>query len=139
MASIQEIVADTSHRMEQVANVLGEQTQATSELSQGVISIAEGSRAAAARANEVIEAVRASEALIDEKFAHLDGREIPDYVLHRAKSDHFLWKKRLSEMLVGLNNLTESELADHHSCRLGKWYGAVEDGTMREHPGLCRP
>jgi methyl-accepting chemotaxis protein len=60
--------------------------------------------------------------------------EIPNYILHRAKSDHFLWKKNLSEMLVGLNNLTESELVDHHSCRLGKWYDTVSDQSIKQHP-----
>ena len=37
-------------------------------------------------------------------------------------------------MLVGLNNLTADELADHHSCRLGKWYGSVRDQAVKIHP-----
>lgn len=138
IASVEEVVVVTSSRMDEIAGVLSEQTQATQELATGVSKIATGSREAATRANEVIEAVRQSEKLVDRGFAALDGREIHDYVLHRAKSDHFLWKKRLSEMLVGLTNLTADELADHHSCRLGKWYGAVADEDIKRHPAFAK-
>ena len=134
ISSVNEIVGNTSQRMEEIATVLGEQSTATKELSQGVAKIAQGSTMAAGRANEVIEAVRKSEELVDRKFGELDAREINDYVLHRAKSDHNLWKKGLSEMLVGLNNLTEDELADHHSCRLGKWYSSIADTAIKGHP-----
>jgi methyl-accepting chemotaxis protein len=136
ITSANEIVARTAQRMDEIAHVLGEQSEATRELASGVSKIAEGSKVAAGRADAVIDAVRRSEELIEERFATLDGRDIDDYVLYRAKSDHFLWKKRLSEMLVGLNNLTEDELADHHSCRLGKWYGDVADAAVKGHPAF---
>ncbi|MCB1507873.1 MAG: CZB domain-containing protein [Hyphomicrobiaceae bacterium] len=137
MSEVNEIAQRTCGRMEAVAGTLGEQSQATRELAEGVARVAQSGRKASEHANDVIANVRQSETLIDKEFARLDGREIHDYVLHRAKSDHFLWKKRLSEMLVGLNNLTEAELADHHSCRLGKWYGKVSDPTIRNHPAFA--
>ena len=133
IASINDQVALAAGRMAEIASTLQEQSQATGELSRNVSNIAEGCRTAAGRADQVIDTVKQSEALIEQRFGGLEGREIPDYVLFRAKSDHLLWKKRLSEMLVGLNNLTESELADHHSCRLGKWYGGVDDASIRGH------
>ena len=137
ISSVNEIVGNTSKRMEEIASVLGEQSTATKELSQGVGMIAQGSNKASRRANEVIEAVRKSEGLVERKFKELDGREIRDYVLHRAKSDHNLWKKNLSEMLVGLNKLTEDELSDHHSCRLGKWYTSIADEAIKGHPAYA--
>jgi methyl-accepting chemotaxis protein len=33
-----------------------------------------------------------------------------------------LWKKRLTEMLLGRTQMRASEVTDHHSCRFGKWY-----------------
>ena len=33
-----------------------------------------------------------------------------------------IWKKRLAALLSGLSELSEHELADHHSCRLGEWW-----------------
>ncbi len=134
ISSVNEIVGRTAGGIEEIASVLNEQSTATKELAQGVDLIAQGRSQAAQRTDIVIETVQKSEQLIERKFAELDGREIDNYVLYRGKSDHCLWKKRLSEMLVGLNNLTSDELADHHSCRLGKWYGAVNDATVKNHP-----
>ncbi|MDC7684487.1 CZB domain-containing protein [Asticcacaulis sp. BYS171W] len=54
--------------------------------------------------------------------------------MHRAKSDHTLWKKRLAGMMAGLEGLRVDELVDHHSCRLGKWYDHVADPVLRNHP-----
>ena len=137
ISGVNDIVQRNFEHMTGVADMLGEQSNATKELAEGLHSVANGSKKAAERANQVIATVRDSEALIEKRFEMLDSRTIHDYVLYRAKSDHFLWKKRLSEMLVGFNNLTESELADHHSCRLGKWYNNVSDETIRRHPAFA--
>ncbi len=122
---------NTSQNISDIADVLNQQTLATKELSEGLSQIAQVSEKAANCANDVISAIAMSQTIINQQFETLDKLEIPNYVLHRAKSDHFLWKKNLSEMLVGLNNLTEDELADHHSCRLGKWYDAVSDQAIK--------
>lgn len=124
----------TAQNMSEIADVLNQQSVATKELSHGLSQIAQVSEKAANRANDVISAVTKSQTIINKQFETLDKLEIPNYVLHRAKSDHFLWKKNLSEMLVGLNNLTEDELADHHSCRLGKWYDAASDQSVKLNP-----
>lgn len=127
------IIGGTSERMDAIAGVLSEQSGATSELSQGVAQIATGSKAAAMQADEVIETLKKSEKSVERQFAQLEKREIKNAVLHRAKSDHFLWKKHLSQMLVGLKDLKSDQLADHHSCRLGKWYYALSDKSILQH------
>ena len=131
-----ELASGTSQNMSEIEHVLKEQSKATSEISEGVSQIAHVCENAASYGDDVIAAVVKSEENINTQFAHLEKIEIPNYVLHRAKSDHFLWKKNLSEMLVGLNNLTENELSDHHSCRLGKWYDTVSDASISQHPSF---
>lgn len=122
---------------EGVEAALKEQTAAIRALTEGAQRISGQSRSCADRTDLMIEAIGDSERHIERRFAELDKREIADYVLHRAKSDHFLWKKKLSEMLVGRNSLTEGELADHHSCRLGKWYDGVKDPALRKHSAFA--
>lgn len=39
-----------------------------------------------------------------------------------AKLDHMVWRRRLAAMLLGRESLNPSELSDHTSCRLGRWY-----------------
>ncbi len=94
---------------------VSEQTQATKEISKGLAIV--GTIAARTKNNvaQTIEAVGQSESLVNEQFLNLEKPAIRNYVQHRAKSDHFLWKKTLAEMLVGLNSLKEEELADPHS------------------------
>jgi methyl-accepting chemotaxis protein len=45
-----------------------------------------------------------------------------------------IWRKRLADMLVGRESLNPAELADHTSCRLGKWCGSLSDPTILNHP-----
>jgi len=124
---ISEDVSDVSTRMEEISLMLSEQTKAVGEIGSGISNVADLSSNNRDRTEKTIESVGATESLIEEQFAKLEKIDIPDYVLYRAKSDHFIWKKKLAEMFVGLNNLQESELADHHQCRLGKWYDQISD------------
>lgn len=128
--SVRNDVTESTAHMGEIAGVINEQTKAVSELSGGVQKVAEHADKASEFANAVIEVVAKSGQAIDKMFAELERRGAPNYVLHRAKSDHCLWKKRLSEMLVGLNSLTVAELSDHHSCRLGKWYAGARSGPL---------
>ena len=109
-------------RMGEVASILGQQTQATNEISASVGAIAE----AAARNRERIEAIVEASERLEEHVKHeltaLGRFEFPEKILHLAKADHVLWKKRLVAMATGRSELRPEELADHRSCRLGKWY-----------------
>ncbi len=44
------------------------------------------------------------------------------HILELAKTDHLLWKSRVDYMLKGLTTLDPDKVADHHICRLGRWY-----------------
>jgi methyl-accepting chemotaxis protein len=120
----------------EIARLMKEQQAATHELSGGVSGVAHSARSARERAEQVIDSVAGAEALVGEAFAALDSRNIRNYVLYRAKSDHFLWKKHLSEMLVGRREVNEDKLVDHYGCRLGKWYDQVEDAALRQRPAF---
>ena len=112
----------------EIARAIAEQSSATAELAQGVMRIASDARQARERTEAVVAAAAGSEAVIGRSLQELGKRSVPDFVLHCAKSDHLIWKKRLAGMLVGVARLKESELSDHKACRLGKWYeGARAD------------
>ncbi len=112
---------------------LAEQTEATQAAARSMTMIK--SRASRAReyCEAAVEAVSGAEAAVQAQFQDLAKQEIPDAVLYLAKSDHMLWKKRLAQMLVGKTGLTESEVTDHHSCRLGKWYYGDGSTAYRTH------
>ncbi len=124
-------------RIGDLIRIVGEQSAATSELARTSTQIADQVRKTAAQADKAITACKSSEKLIDEQFVKLDERKPRDYVLHRAKSDHMLWKKRLNEMLAGITSLAPAELNDHRSCRLGKFYHGLVDPEIKRHPAFA--
>ncbi len=133
---ISQMVNDVSlngERMNEIALVLTQQSEAVQEVSAGAQAIAEHSSLAAELSRDVIDSVGCSERIIAEQFADLETRSIPNYILYRAKADHLLWKKRLAEMMVGFQSLSSEELSDHHQCHLGEWYDRVDDVRITGH------
>jgi len=43
-------------------------------------------------------------------------------LLQLSKADHILWKWRIYNMFLGLENVEPSDVSSHRDCRLGKWY-----------------
>jgi methyl-accepting chemotaxis protein len=123
-------------RIGDLIRIVDEQGAATEELARTATQIAEQVRKTTGHANVAIDACAASEKLIGDQFAALEGRDVRDYVLHRAKSDHMLWKKRLNEMLAGISHLSPAELSDHRSCRLGKWQHGLVDPRIKSDPAF---
>ena len=42
--------------------------------------------------------------------------------IETAKVDHLVYKMEIYKVLMGLSEKKEADFADHHQCRLGKWY-----------------
>jgi len=135
---ISEHASNVSTRMKEVASMLSEQTEAVQEIGSGIAYVAELSNRNKDRTERTIKSVSVTETLIEEQLTKLEQIDIDSYVLYRAKSDHYIWKKKLAEMFVGLNNLKEDELADHHQCRLGKWYDQIDDPWFTGNPDFKR-
>ncbi|MBI5162584.1 MAG: CZB domain-containing protein [Magnetospirillum sp.] len=129
-------IHDVNANLSTHASSLQEQSAATEEVSRSVAVINEKTERGRINAERAVEAVHAAEQVITAQFNDLAKLDIPDAVLYLAKSDHMLWKKRLAAMLVGKTGLTEAEVTDHRSCRLGKWY--YGDGGTRygSHPAF---
>ena len=43
-------------------------------------------------------------------------------LLQLSKADHILWKWRVYNMFLGLEEIDPSTVTSHHDCRLGQWY-----------------
>jgi len=130
-------VHGVSVKMAEIAGILGQQTAASAEVSEGVCAIAGLAASNVAAISDVVgEMDQASKAVI----ATLNGMaalDIPDFTLNVAKSDHMLWRKRLADMVVGREVLNPDELADHTKCRLGKWCATLQDDSILTHPAFA--
>lgn len=74
------------------------------------------------QAHSAVDTIEQMNAVIGDQLRTLEQFHIPHKAVLVAKSDHMLWKKRLTELLLGRTQMRSSEVTDHHSCRFGKWY-----------------
>jgi methyl-accepting chemotaxis protein len=119
-------------KMAEIAAILTQQTAAANEVSKGTTSIAEITAKNGQEIITVFKGLDRASAVLNSQigsFADLGSRAI----IEISKNDHVNFKKNVVGALTGVNELTADKLPDHHSCRLGMWYDAVTDETMRRH------
>ncbi len=122
ITSIDTSIASVESHMQEIANTLSEQSVATNEIATGVSSVSALSRDNLDQVNATAKSIDDSVARIEQEMSAYADLDLPGKVIHLAKADHTIWKKRLIDMVLGKESLNPDELADHHSCRLGKWY-----------------
>jgi len=127
-------IENVTAKMHDIAAILGQQNEASAEISQGIATIAQMSAENGHSINSILDVMDEADKLIVSAVTELGQLEIKDFTVHVAKSDHMIWRKRLAQMVAGRESLNPKELADHHSCRLGKWYDALKDPEITGHP-----
>ena len=127
MATIVENTGSASQEMEVIRGVLADQQEASNEVTQSAAVIAEMSRRSLEQIDRLAEASSTTEAkVVADCNEHME-LDIPDKVIRVAKVDHMVWRRKLATMAIGREALNADELADNHSCRLGKWYDAADE------------
>ncbi|MFS0577434.1 globin-coupled sensor protein [Sporosarcina sp. 179-K 3D1 HS] len=67
--------------------------------------------------------------IIDENNVHLSSNAL----LQLSKADHILWKWKIYNMFLGLEDVQPESVTSHTECRLGKWYVADYTKTRFGH------
>jgi methyl-accepting chemotaxis protein len=129
-------IKDVTALMQDIANHLVQQRSAAGEIAHSLEAIAQTSSKDSEAISALLDVSEKGGVQLTEMLNDLAALEIRNKVAHLAKSDHMVWRRRLAEMLVGRAKLNPNELADHHSCRLGKWYDAVTDDRFKNHPAF---
>ena len=135
--TVENMVA-VSQRVNETAASVTEQSAAMNEISEAVHRISAMTARGRQNAEKAIESVSKAEVIVQKNMAELDKQNIANAVLYKAQSDHFIWKKRLADILVGTTDETAADLIDHHHCRLGVWYAKVQDPEIRDNPAFRR-
>ncbi|HYD29459.1 MAG TPA: methyl-accepting chemotaxis protein [Azospirillaceae bacterium] len=58
-------------------------------------------------------------------------------LIEGTKIDHATFRQTVYDTLDGRGNKEADQLADHHGCRLGKWYDGLKDGSIRSLPNFA--
>lgn len=122
-----------------INDALAQQRGAADQIATGVDALASNTSKSSSTIdalNRILDAVGVAKAVSVRQLDAFAKIEVPKKVIKLAQADHVLWKLRLINMLIGREEIEASELADHHSCRLGKWYDAVSDAGLQNHPAF---
>ncbi len=133
MDSISEKIERVDANAAQISAALEEQGQASSMVATGITDIATNTARCVADIEQIVDAMDTFEQSVSEQISKLADIDVPGKVLRLAQSDHVIWKKRLANMIVGREGLNPSELANHNTCRLGKWYNRVSDPACKNN------
>ncbi len=115
----------------QITDALRQQRAAANDVAEGVAGAATSSSRATDALEHIVDAMDMAQKVTTSQIGRISNYNLPGKVIRLAQSDHVIWKKRLANMVIGKEGLNPAELADHKSCRLGKWYYQVDDPYLR--------
>ncbi|MDY0030181.1 MAG: methyl-accepting chemotaxis protein [Pseudobdellovibrionaceae bacterium] len=122
ITNIQENAERVSEQMREIMSIVRDQDAAVSEISSNVSEIATTTQESLDLVGHTLDSMDSSETDLVAAIAKFPDFELDHTTVNLAKSDHVIWKKKLSSMAAGRLHLDPGQLADHKSCRLGKWY-----------------
>ena len=136
MRTMNDEIGQITGMMETVSSAISEQTLAAGEMAGGISAIATLAAHNVSQVNELADSMGQANGRLTGLLDGLTTPHIPNSTILRAKSDHVIWKKNLADMMIGRTSLDPNALADHHGCRLGKWYDKIEDPALKNHPAF---
>ncbi len=136
MQTVSHEIRDVTTLMQEIADHLGQQRVAAQEISDHLEAAASRSDDDSKAINTVIDISNKASGQLGEMLNEINQVQMKNAVVLLAKSDHMIWRRRLAEMLAEKTQVNPDELANHHHCRLGKWYDGVTDQTLRNHPAF---
>ncbi|MBB5148833.1 MULTISPECIES: globin-coupled sensor protein [Ureibacillus] len=128
--SIKHDVASTASITEEQAAAVDEITKRMSEMA----NLQEQIHSLGKQTSESIfalskEMMRFRNDIINNNPVHLSSTAL----LQLSKTDHLLWKWRVYNMILGVEELSPEEVSSHQDCRLGKWYYANDTQAKFKH------
>ena len=121
-----------AREMGDIAAILSQQESASQEVAAGIHAIAGMTGHTASQIEVLLGTMGTSDDMIGAGLETLVKRDVRGKVVQIAKADHIRFKKKIYEALIGRTKLEPGQVADHHGCRLGKWYEGVTDERIRQ-------
>lgn len=125
-------VRGVTARMGEISTILSQQSEAVSEVARGAQSIVDTAQMNDAEIEAVLDSMEKTNTTLNTEiggFIDMGERAL----VQIAKNDHIQFKKRISNAVMGRQKQTVEETPNHHQCRLGKWYDAVNNPALKSH------
>ena len=141
----EDAVSKARDEIMQIATAVEQQSSATEEISSTIEDSSRISTEISREARDVLMEIDSMTGIIDElraSFVGINTTGGKKMILNLAKGDHRLWVNRVAAHINAKAKLDAAKLADHTSCRLGKWYygdGMKACGTSGRFKALESP
>ena len=135
-------VDEVCQKMVQIAAIVQQQGAATAELSRNMSGTAEMTDNALGAIDVLAKSVNTVSDTIQPLLQELGRNPDDRQLVQLARSDHASFKKRVVDTLAGNGSARDTDLADHHSCRFGKWYDKLTDERITAstaYKGIAEP
>lgn len=140
MMAISDSISIVANRTSALSDILGQQTEATHEINQGIDRIVNqvnySDKLTSAILSDVSQtANEANKMILEDLTASYESNKSPFFMIEIAKVDHIVFCKRVTDIVAGTLPLPKELLADHHNCRFGKWYDTQNNPALLNKPG----
>ena len=123
---LSDVIANADH----IAVALEQQKEASQSVASGIGTVAMSSSNSLEQLENLVDCMDDAQAGINSRLLYLGKANFPNKIVKLAQSDHVIWKRRLANMIIGREGLKADELANHHNCRLGKWYDGLRNTAI---------
>lgn len=134
MGMIADKVATVAGHMDSIAGVLAQQKVASQEIAANVDAGAVLARDNEALLQRMAEDLQTSNDRFSDSAKSWFKGSSPQALCEMAKIDHVLFKKRVVDTLMDRTRWPSGDVPDHHGCRLGKWYDAMNIPGIKDLP-----
>ncbi|MBL4941846.1 MAG: CZB domain-containing protein [Colwellia sp.] len=104
---ISNLIEQVNQQMEQVIEGIHEVGEKSSEISESTATI---------------ETTAENIVTVSKNMFSVIANSTEDAFLQTVKMDHVVWKSEVYRVIFGMSDRSTEDFADHHNCRLGKWY-----------------
>jgi len=129
-------IGQVTDRMQEIASILTQQSQAAGEIAQGTNAMADLSKGNKDELDQALQAMDTATGTLNEQVSSVSKTGGAMVLVEVAKNDHVVFKKRVVDSVMGRTPWREIDIPDHKGCRLGKWSSGVTDPSIRNHPAF---
>ncbi len=107
-------------------------------MTSNITAIAQMSREVIHKVEGVTEGLQKASQHVSEGLTESSKVLDTDMLVLIAKADHASFKKRIIDTILGRGQEKSATLANHHTCRLGKWYEGQAGEEIKCLPAYTR-
>ncbi len=131
-------VDEVTQKMVSVSATVQEQSVVVSEVTGNVAAIAQMSKDVIQKVEGVTDGLQKASDHVRDGLAEATKALDAEMLVMVAKADHASFKKRIIDTILGMGQEKSATLANHHSCRLGKWYESSASEAFKAMPAFSQ-